>query len=101
MQDQVLTLVLLGQTEMAKAAKGMMVAFIDFTKAYDKVDQVKLWSCLEQLGINDRFLTFLKALYQESSCRVRVSDRLSEEFDVRHWIEAGLCSFTSAIFFVH
>ena len=47
MQDQVLTLVLLGQIEMAKAAKGMLVAFIDFTKAYDKVDRVKLWGCLE------------------------------------------------------
>ena len=31
-RDQVLTLVLLGQTKMAKAAKGMLVAFIDFTK---------------------------------------------------------------------
>ena len=31
-RDQVLTLVLLGQTEMAKAAKGMMVVFIDFTE---------------------------------------------------------------------
>ena len=67
-RDLVLMLVLLGQTEMAKAAKGMMVAFIDFTKAYDKVDRVKLWGCLEQLGINDRFLSFLKALYQDSSC---------------------------------
>ena len=38
-RDQVLTLVLLGQTEMAKAAKGMLVAFIDCTKAYDKVDR--------------------------------------------------------------
>ena len=37
-RDQVLTLVLFGQTEMEKAAKGMMVAFIDFTKAYDKVE---------------------------------------------------------------
>ena len=36
-RDQVLTLVLLGQTEMAKAAKGMLVAFIDFTKAYDMI----------------------------------------------------------------
>ena len=27
-----------GQTEMAKTAKGMLVAFIDFTKTYDIVD---------------------------------------------------------------
>ena len=37
-RDQVLTLVLLGQTEVVKAAKGMLVAFIDFSKAYDTVD---------------------------------------------------------------
>ena len=55
---QVLTLVLLGQTEMAKATRGMLVAFIDFAKAYDKVDRGKLWVLLEKLGINGRFLRF-------------------------------------------
>ena len=49
-RDQVLTLVLLRQ--------------IDFSKAYDKVDRRKLWSCLEGLGINGKFLHFLKALYE-------------------------------------
>ena len=37
-KDQVLTLVLLGQMELVKKANGMMVVFIDFSKAYDKVD---------------------------------------------------------------
>ena len=45
-RDQVLTLVLLGQTEIAKAAKGMLVAFIDFIKAFDTVDRGKMWWCL-------------------------------------------------------
>ena len=31
-RDPFLTLVLLGQTEVTKAAKGMLVAFIDFSK---------------------------------------------------------------------
>ena len=55
-RDQVLTVVLWGQTEMAKTAKGMLVAFTDFTKAYDTVDQGKMWWCLEQLGYG-RFLS--------------------------------------------
>ena len=59
-RDQVLTLVPLGQTEIAKAAKGMLVAFIDFTKANDTVDQKKLWWCLEQLDVHSRFLSFFK-----------------------------------------
>ena len=52
-----------GQTEVAKAAKGMLVAFIDFSKAYDTVNRGKMWGCLEQLGVNGKFLSFLKALY--------------------------------------
>ena len=47
-----------GQTEMAKTAKGMLVAFIDFTKAYDTVDREKMGWSLEQLGVNGRFLSF-------------------------------------------
>ena len=50
-RDQVLMLVLSRQTEMAKAANGMLVAFIDFTKAYDTVDRGKMWWCLEQLCV--------------------------------------------------
>ena len=88
-RDQVLTLVLLGQTEIAKAAKGTLVAFIDFTKAYDMVDRGKMWWCLEQLGVSGRFLTFLKALYQDSSCSVKAQDRLSEEFGVGMGLRQG------------
>ena len=46
---------------MAKAARGMLVAFIDFPKAYNKVDRGKMWGCLEQLGVNGSYLRFLKA----------------------------------------
>ncbi len=37
-----MTLVLLGQLK-AVSGKGMLVSFIDFKKAYDRVDQRKLW----------------------------------------------------------
>ena len=86
-RDQVLTLVLLGQMEMMKKANGMIVAFIDFSKAYDKVDRRKLWNCLKGLGINGKFLHFLKALYEGTTCRIKVGGDQSEEFQVN----AGLC----------
>ena len=69
-RDQLLTLVLLGQLEIAKNPEGMLVAFLDFSKAYDKVDRKKLWTRLHDMGINGSFLKFLKALYKGSSCRV-------------------------------
>ena len=56
----------------------MLVAFIDVSKAYDKVDWEKLWSCLERMGINDKFLHFLQALYEGSNALSCESGRQTE-----------------------
>ena len=56
-----------------------------------------MWWCLEQLGINGRFLSFLKVLYQSSSCRVKVQDRLSEEFGVGIGLRQG-CVLSPLLF---
>ena len=41
-RDQVITLILLGQMK-AHFRKGMLATFIDFRKAYDRVDRNELW----------------------------------------------------------
>lgn len=53
--------------------------------------------CLEQMGVSGRFLRFLKALYQDNSCRVRVGDKLSEEFVVNTGLRQG-CVLSSLLF---
>ena len=92
-----LSLVLLGQMEMLKKLNGMMVAFIDFSKAYDKVDRDKLWGCLEQLGVNGKFLDFLQSLYQGTSCQVRVGDMQSRVFEVNIGLRQG-CVLSPVLF---
>ena len=96
-RDQLLTLVLLGQLEIAKNPEGMLVAFLDFSKAYDRVDRKKLWTRLHDMGINGSFLKFLKALYKGSSCRVRVGDRLSEAFTINTGLRQG-CVLSPTLF---
>ena len=49
---------------------------------------------MEQLGVNGRFLSFLKALYQDSSW---VQDRLSEEFGVGIGLRQG-CVLSPLLF---
>ena len=66
-----MTLVLLGQLK-AVSGKGMLVSFIDFKKAYDRVDRGKLWGCLKGMGIGSRALAFLKGAYSDVSCEVKV-----------------------------
>ena len=41
-RDQVITLMLLWQMK-ARFRKGMLATFIDFWKAYDRVDRYELW----------------------------------------------------------
>ena len=59
-RDQVITLMLLGQMK-ARFRKGMFATFIDFRKAYDRVDRNKLWQCLQDSGFGGRILSFLQA----------------------------------------
>ena len=86
-RDQVLSLVLLGQMEMLKTSSGMMTAFIDFSKAYDRIDRSKLWKCLQSIGVNVKFLSFLQSLYDGTSYLAKVGDRQSRGLNVN----AGLC----------
>ena len=92
-----LSLVLLGQMEMLKKLQGMMIAFIDFSKAYDKVDRDKLWKCLEKLGVNSKFLWFLQSLYQGTSCQVKVGDKRIRVFDVNVGLRQG-CVLSPLLF---
>lgn len=50
-RDQILSLLLIGQSMVAKKPSGMLAVFIDFRKANDRVDRMKLWDCLGQYGI--------------------------------------------------
>ena len=45
-RDQIVSLFLLGQPKVALQEDGFVAAFIDFSKAYDRVCREKLWGCL-------------------------------------------------------
>ena len=48
--------------------------FIDFVKAFDCVDHIKLWKILKEMGIPDHFTCLLRNLYagQEATVRTRL-----------------------------
>ena len=69
--------------------KGMLVSFIDFKKAYDRVDRGKLWGCLKGMGIGGWALAFLKAAYSDVSCEVKVGAGRSDPFEVSCGLRQG------------
>ena len=62
--------------------RGMFAGFIDFRKAYDRVDREKLWGCLERMGLGGRVSAFLKAVYTGTSSEVKVGEERSKPFRV-------------------
>ena len=95
-RDQLMTLVLLGQVK-AVTKTGMFASFIDFKKAYDRVDRGKLWRCLEGMGLGGRLSAFLKAVYEDVSCEVKVGEGRSEPFKVTCGLRQG-CILSPLLF---
>ncbi len=48
-----------------QANKSTFVAFVDFSKAYDRINRLSLWARLEGLGIPVKFLKVLQSLHQQ------------------------------------
>ena len=82
---------------MALKPEGMLAAFIDFEKAYDRVDRQKLWKCQWQNGVRGCFLGFLKALYFDSRCQVKLLNVVSDEFGVGTGLRQG-CVISPLLF---
>ena len=51
--------------------KNIYISFIDYTKAFDCVDQNKLWKILQEMRIPDYLTCLLKNLYARQEATVR------------------------------
>jgi len=58
----------------------LYAAFIDFRKAYDRVDRKLLWRMLEKLGVHGHCLHTLKAMYAKVLLQVRLDGKMGEPF---------------------
>ena len=88
-RDQIVSFILLGQTKVASKAGGFLTAFIDFSKAYDRVCREKLWGCLRGYGVKGKFLSMLQVLYLENSMEVKIGDKRSDHFPVSTGLRQG------------
>ena len=97
-RDQILTLMLVGQVQMAMRKSGIMAAFIDLKKAYyDTVDREKMLDCLKHLGLRGRLGAFLEELYSGVECEVRIGEELSNPFEVTTGLRQG-CVLSPLLF---
>ncbi|KER22108.1 hypothetical protein T265_09726 [Opisthorchis viverrini] len=74
-----------------------MVVFLGLKAAFDSVDRQALWQCLWCKGVPHKFLTLIKALYANSSGRVKVYGKLSPESTTSNGVRHG-CPLSPFLF---
>ena len=62
--------------------KNIYFCFIDYVKAFDYVDNNKLWKILKEMGISDHLTCFLRNLYAGQEATVRTRHETTDWFQI-------------------
>ena len=62
--------------------KNIYLCFIDYAKAFDRVDHNKLWKILKEMGIPDYLTCLLRNLYAGQEATVRTGHETTDWFQI-------------------
>ena len=77
--------------------KSIYFYFIDYTKAFDCVDQNKLWKILQEMGIPDHLTCLLRNLYADQEETVRIGHGTTDWFQIGKGVRQG-CILSPCLF---
>ena len=72
-------------------------AFIDYAKAFDCVDQNKLWKILKEMGVPDHLTCLLRNLYAGQEATVITRHGTTDWFQIRKGVRQG-CILSPCLF---
>ena len=79
--------------------KNIYFCFIDYPKAFDCVDHIKLWKILKEMRIPDHLTCLLRNLYAGQEGRVRTGHG-TDWFQIEKGVHQG-CILSSCLFNFH
>lgn len=77
--------------------KNIYVCFIDFEKAFDRVEHTKLFQCLKSKNIDNYNMRLLVNLYYNQTAAVRVENETTGEIPIRRGVRQG-CVLSPLLF---
>src|SRR5574339_1081470 len=72
-----------------KSQENIYFCFIDYAKAFDCVDQNKLWRILKEMGIPDHLTCLLRNLYAGQEATVRTGHGTTDRFQIGKGVRQG------------
>ncbi|PNH01047.1 LINE-1 reverse transcriptase [Tetrabaena socialis] len=97
--DNILLLQLLPALAWAEEQPGVVVAFLDFYKAYDTLDRAFLVACLEAIGVGTGFLAWVRRLLAGTRLAALVNGRLFAFVPITGGVCQG-CPLSPALYLV-
>ena len=80
--------------------KNIYFCFIHYAKAFDCVDQNKLWKILKEMGISDHLTCLLRNLYAGQEATVRTGHGAIDWFQTGKGVHQG-CILSPCLFNLH
>ena len=77
--------------------KNLYFCFIDYAKAFERVDHNKLWKILEEMGIPDHLTCLLRNLYAGQEATVRTGHGTTDWFQIGKGVCQG-CILSPCLF---
>ena len=84
----------------SKFQKNIYFCFIDYAKAFDCVDQNKLWEILKEMGISAHLTCLLRNLYAGQEATVRIGHGTIDWFQVGKGVRQG-CILSPCLFNIY
>ena len=72
--------------------KNVYFCFIDYAKAFDCVNHIKLWTILQEMGIPDHLNCLLRNLYAGQEARVRTGHGTTDWLQIEKGVRQGCIS---------
>ena len=80
--------------------KNIYFCFIDYAKAFDSVDHIKLWKILKEMGIADHLTCLLRNLYASQKATVKIEHGTTDWFQIGKRVHQG-CILSPCLFNLH
>ncbi|GBP28564.1 Retrovirus-related Pol polyprotein from type-2 retrotransposable element R2DM; Endonuclease [Eumeta japonica] len=68
--------------------KPLYMAFIDYTKAFDRISHEEIWDSLKNQGIPTVYIKIIKSIYAKSKARIKL-ESLGETFKIERRVRQG------------
>ena len=73
---------------------------MDFEKAFDRIDWVKMLEILEKIGVDWRDRRLIMNLYLNQKAVVKIQQEFSDEGEIGRWVRQG-CSLSPLLFNIY